>query len=147
MYIHTAGNVLIEVNPKLRVPRTFKRFSSMIGIYFYFKNNGVVQLLDKMRIRSSTGDETLLKVIKNPITDHLPIGAHIFGTSVTGVLVNPIEFVEVLSETTDKNTNTDSFVFVFGAIAHGHLDLDYVEDMVSFSQYPVRHLFFALFLA
>ena len=107
----------------------------------------VVQLLDKMRIRSSTGDETLLKVIKNPITDHLPIGAHVFGTSVTGVLVNPIEFVEVLSETTDKNTNTDSFVFVFGAIAHGHLDLDYVEDMVSFSQYPVRHLSSVSFLA
>ena len=107
--------------------------------------NVVVQLLDKMRIRSSTGDETLLKVIKNPVTDHLPIGAHIFGTSVTGVLVDPIEFVEVLSETTDKNTNTDSFVFVFGAIAHGHLDLDYVEDMVSFSQYPVFFIHFIYF--
>lgn len=97
----------------------------------------LVQLLDKMRIRSTTGDESLLKVVKNPVTDHLPIGAHVFGTSVTGTLVDPIDFVSVLSETTDKNTNTDSFVFVFGAIAHGHLDLDYVEDMVSFSQYPV----------
>ena len=90
-----------------------------------------------MKIRSTSGDESLMKVIKNPITDHLPIGAHIFGTSVTGTLVDPIDFVEVLSETTDKNTNTDSFVFVFGAIAHGHLDLDYVESTASFSQYPV----------
>ena len=90
-----------------------------------------------MKIRSTSGDESLMKVIKNPITDHLPIGAHIFGTSVTGTLVDSIDFVAVLSETTDKNTNTDSFVFVFGAIAHGHLDLDYVESTVSFSQYPV----------
>lgn len=97
-----------------------------------------------MKIRSTSGDESLMKVIKNPITDHLPIGAHIFGTSVTGTLVDPIDFVEVLSETTDKNTNTDSFVFVFGAIAHGHLDLDYVESTVSFSQYPVNILTFIL---
>lgn len=90
-----------------------------------------------MKIRSAGGDECLLKVIKNPITDHLPIGAHIFGTSVTGVLVDPISLVEELTETSDKNGGNDSFVFVFGAFAHGHLNVDYVESMLSFSQYPV----------
>ena len=90
-----------------------------------------------MKIRSAGGDECLIKVIKNPITDHLPIGARIFGTSVTGVLVDPISLVEELTETSDKNGGNDSFVFVFGAFAHGHLNVDYVESMLSFSQYPV----------
>ena len=90
-----------------------------------------------MKIRAQSGDECLLKVVKNPVTDHLPIGAHIFGTSVTGTLVDPLDFAEVLTENTDKNTNIDSYVFVFGTFAHGHLDLDYVEGLLSFSQYPV----------
>lgn len=97
-----------------------------------------MQLLDKRKIRSHNGEDWLLKVIKNPITDHLPTGAHIFGTSVTGTLVDPLDFVEVLNENTDANKNVDSFVFVFGAFAHGHLNLDYIETMLSFSQYPVR---------
>ena len=93
-----------------------------------------------MKIRAQSGDECLMKVIKNPITDHLPTGARVFGTSVTGTLVDPLDLVEVLSENTDDNTNTDSFVFVFGAFAHGHLDVDYAESMLSFSQYPVVDL-------
>ena len=99
-----------------------------------------MQLLDKMKIRSHNGEDWLMKVVKNTFTDHLPTGAHIFGTSVTGTLVDPIDFVEVLSENTDKNKNVDSSVFVFGAFAHGHLDLDYVETTLSFSQYPVGAL-------
>ena len=31
IYIHTQRNVLIEVSPHLRIPRTFKRFSGLIG--------------------------------------------------------------------------------------------------------------------
>lgn len=31
VYIHTTKNVLIEVNPHIRIPRTFKRFSGLIG--------------------------------------------------------------------------------------------------------------------
>ena len=34
IYIHTAKNVLIEVNPKCRIPRTFKRFSGLMGLSF-----------------------------------------------------------------------------------------------------------------
>ncbi|KAF9358756.1 Ribosomal RNA small subunit methyltransferase mra1, partial [Mortierella sp. NVP85] len=30
VYIHTAKNVLIEVNPHVRIPRTFKRFSGLM---------------------------------------------------------------------------------------------------------------------
>lgn len=33
VYIHTTKNVLIEVNPHVRIPRTFKRFSGLMGNY------------------------------------------------------------------------------------------------------------------
>lgn len=31
VYIHTAKNVLIEINPQTRIPRTFKRFGGLMG--------------------------------------------------------------------------------------------------------------------
>ena len=31
VYVHTERNVLIELNPKVRIPRTFKRFSPLMG--------------------------------------------------------------------------------------------------------------------
>ena len=33
VYIHTAKGVLIEVNPHVRIPRTFKRFSGLMGMF------------------------------------------------------------------------------------------------------------------
>lgn len=32
VYIHTEKNVLIEVNPQTRIPRTFDRFCGLMGI-------------------------------------------------------------------------------------------------------------------
>ncbi|KAK0443080.1 Alpha/beta knot methyltransferase [Desarmillaria tabescens] len=63
VYIHTAKGVLIEVNPHVRIPRTFKRFSGLM-----------VQLLHKLFIRGVNGPEKLLKVIKNPVrlSQYLP---------------------------------------------------------------------------
>ncbi|CAB0039616.1 unnamed protein product [Trichogramma brassicae] len=63
VYIHTEKNVLIEVNPQTRIPRTFKRFAGLM-----------VQLLHKYHVKASEGKVKLLKIIKNPITDHLPVG-------------------------------------------------------------------------
>lgn len=33
IYIHTESNVLIEIHPRTRIPRTFKRFSGLMGRY------------------------------------------------------------------------------------------------------------------
>lgn len=63
VYIQTSKNVLIEINPHVRIPRTFKRFCGLF-----------VQLLHKLSIRAVNGPEKLIKVIKNPISDHLPAG-------------------------------------------------------------------------
>lgn len=35
VYISTEKNVLIEVNPQTRIPRTFKRFAGLMGNIFY----------------------------------------------------------------------------------------------------------------
>ena len=99
IYIHTAKGVLIEVNPHVRIPRTFKRFSGLMGAFFLLVRArylvsykpSAVQLLHKLSIRGQNGPEKLLKVIKvrmvcvlpsrptrinwmpqNPVTDHLP---------------------------------------------------------------------------
>lgn len=55
LYIHTRKNVLIEVNPQVRLPRTFKRFCGLL-----------VQLLQKLSIRATNGPDKLLKVRSPP---------------------------------------------------------------------------------
>ena len=54
----------------LEVPRTFKMFSALMA-----------QTLTKLKVRSQNGSATLLSVVKNPVTDHLPVGCKIVGTS------------------------------------------------------------------
>lgn len=36
VYIHTAKNVLIEVNPQTRIPRLYSRFCGLMGTFFFF---------------------------------------------------------------------------------------------------------------
>ena len=40
MYIRTAKGVLIEVNPHVRIPRTFKRFSGLMGTKLPHQHEG-----------------------------------------------------------------------------------------------------------
>src|SRR6266542_4062414 len=69
VYIHTARGVLIEVNPHVRIPRTFKRFSGLMGTLPFFSclfripvnDFLLVQLLHKLSIRGVNGPEKLLK--------------------------------------------------------------------------------------
>ena len=75
-----AQGVLIEVSPQIRIPRTFKRFAGLM-----------VQLLHKLSIRAANGPHKLLKVIKNPVTDHLPPNARITLLSVTGRCATPTQ--------------------------------------------------------
>ncbi|KRT80988.1 hypothetical protein AMK59_5832, partial [Oryctes borbonicus] len=118
VYIHTSNNVLIEVNPQTRIPRTFKRFAGLM-----------VQLLHRFAVRANDGNMKLLKVIKNPVTNHLPVGVKKICTSFnTNNLVKCSELVP---------SNDDPIVVVIGAMAHGKLDLDYIENTVSISNYPL----------
>ena len=119
VYIQTSKNVLIEVNPKLRIPRTFRRFCGLM-----------VQLLHKLKIRATDGSETLLKVVKNPIDRHLPSTACKFTASFRGHLVKLGEFVPTLPD-------GKPVVFVVGAFAHGDVEVDYTDEDICFSEYPL----------
>ncbi|KAJ8673037.1 hypothetical protein QAD02_004298 [Eretmocerus hayati] len=117
VYIKTEKNVLIEINPQTRIPRTFKRFAGLM-----------VQLLHKFSVRASDGPVRLLKVIKNPVTDHLPVGCKKIAMSFSAnKVVHPREFVP-----TDE-----PIAIVVGAMAHGQVKADYTEATYSISNYPL----------
>lgn len=121
--VHTEKNVLIEINPKTRIPRTFKRFSGLM-----------VQLLHRLKIRSSDGKDMLLKVIKNPISRHLPAGARCYGFSQKGTLYSPNTFASTFPSAGEP------IVLVFGAQAMRGIkaeDHPYIQEMVSISEYPL----------
>ncbi|XP_029180324.1 ribosomal RNA small subunit methyltransferase NEP1-like [Acropora muricata] len=117
VYVHTERNVLIEINPHTRIPRTFDRFCGLM-----------VQLLHKLSIHAANGPEKLLKVIKNPVTDHLPTGCRKIGTSFHSDKL--VKWKEIIP-------NDDPIVVVVGAMAHGSVDVPYIEESVAISQYPL----------
>ncbi|EGG02514.1 uncharacterized protein MELLADRAFT_38559 [Melampsora larici-populina 98AG31] len=121
VYIQTAKGVLIEIHPTVRIPRTFKRFSGLM-----------VQLLHQLSIRSTTGKEKLLKVIKNPITDHLPPNSHKITLSFDAKPVKLSTYIPALPS--DQNL----VVFV-GAMAHGADDFadHIVDEKIAISQYSL----------
>lgn len=119
VYIHTWNNVLIDVDPSIRIPRTFNRFSGLM-----------VQLLHKLSIRASEGSKKLLKVIKNPITAHLPVGCQKISTSVKGELVNMNEFVASLPV-------DEPVTFMVGSHAHGECEVDWTEKRIAVSNFPL----------
>jgi rRNA small subunit pseudouridine methyltransferase Nep1 len=122
--VRTERGVLIDVDPQIRIPRTFKRFCGLMQ-----------QLLFKLSIRASNGPHKLLKVIKNPVTDHLPPGARIYLFSVTGRLVALPDFIPKLAKSLPAD---EPVVFVAGAMAHGKVEPEYaVDECLAVSEYPL----------
>jgi len=119
VYVRTTKNVLIEINPQTRIPRTFDRFCGLM-----------VQLLQKFSVRAGDAPIKLLKVIKNPVTDYLPPGCKktLFSYK-TDKLVRPREIAEMAGES--------PHCVVIGAMAHGSVDVDFCEETVSISNYPL----------
>lgn len=121
IFLHTQKNVLIEVNPHTRIPRTFKRFAGLM-----------VQLLHKLSIRSMSSSEKLLKVIKNPITDHLPSGCRKIVLSGDAPVVRLSSFAASLSK-------DDPVCIIIGAFAHGADNFadTYCDEKLGISEYPL----------
>ncbi|KAK4985455.1 18S rRNA pseudouridine methyltransferase [Elasticomyces elasticus] len=121
IYIHTAKGVLIEVSPTVRIPRTFKRFAGLM-----------VQLLHRLSIRSTTSQEKLLKVIKNPITDHLPPNCRKVTLSFDAEVVRVRDYIQGLRP-------KESVCVFVGAMAKGNDDFadQYKDDAISISNYSL----------
>ena len=127
VYIQTEKNVLIEVNPTIRIPRTFKRFAGLM-----------VQLLHKLKIRASDSNEYLLRVIKGPVTDHLPAGSLKLGTSVQGTLVSMVELAQKLGGGRERGEGlVHPIVLCVGSHANGPAEVDWTERTIAVSQYPL----------
>jgi rRNA small subunit pseudouridine methyltransferase Nep1 len=119
VYIRTANNVLIEINPSTRIPRTFKRFAGLM-----------VQLLHKYSITAAESTVKLLKVIKNPVTDHLPPGCR-------KVLMSFSADKKPVKPSTLVPEGEEPICIVVGAIAKGAIVTDYTEENISISNYPL----------
>jgi len=121
VYVHTAKGVLIEINPHVRIPRTFKRFSGLM-----------VQLLHRLSIRGVNGSEKLLKVIKNPVTDHFPANTHKITLSGDAQTIKLSKYLPTLPE-------THSIAVFVGAMARGKDDFAdaFVDEKISISDYSL----------
>jgi len=124
IYLHTAQNVLIEVHPSLRVPRTFKRFAGL-----------ACELLQKNKIRAAQANEVLMKVVTNPVEKYLPPGSRRFGMSVKGRKVRLRDFAAQINS--EEEGKKKPIVFVIGAVAHDDpvteagFGADYIEEAIS----------------
>ena len=120
VYVRTNKNQLISINPKIRLPRTFKRFCGLF-----------CQLLQKLSIRATNGPDKLMKLIKGPVTKHLPLDCKRIGFSWAATKRVPMhEYVRGLED--DK-----TIVFVLGAFAKGHIDAPWIDEELSISEYPL----------
>lgn len=92
----------------------------------------MVQLLHRLSIRSTNSQEKLLKVIKNPITDHLPPSCRKVTLSHDADVVRVKDYIE------DLGSKQSVCVFV-GAMAKGNDDFAdmYKDDAISISNYSL----------
>lgn len=112
---------MIQVSPTVRIPRTFKRFAGLM-----------VQLLHRLSIRSTTSQEKLLKVVKNPITDHLPPNCRKVTLSFDADLVRVGDWV--------RDVPSDQSICVFvGAMAKGNDSFadEFKDESISISNYSL----------
>ena len=119
VYLRTQKNVLIEINPHTRIPRTFVRFAGLM-----------VQLLHKLSIKAVGSNEKLLNIIRNPIQDHLPVKCQRIAMSGDGPTVKLAEYVKTLPQ-------GEPVVFFIGAMAHGEDSFDAAEQRISISEFPL----------
>ncbi|KAG6769108.1 hypothetical protein POTOM_024724 [Populus tomentosa] len=138
VYVKTDKGVLFEVKPHVRIPRTYKRFAAHLvfvceSLYLFFTAlfYVAVQLLQKLSITAVGNREKLLRVIKNPVTQYLPLNSRKIGFSHSSEkLVQMEKYVAGAGDDTD-------LVFVVGAMSHGKIECDYVDDFISVSEYPL----------
>eukprot|EP00934_Nitzschia_sp_Nitz4_P006754 Nitzschia sp. Nitz4//scaffold81_size91200//28728//29531//NITZ4_004982-RA/size91200-processed-gene-0.102-mRNA-1//1//CDS//3329558698//6744//frame0 len=129
VYILTTKNVLIDVNSSIRIPRTYKRFAGLM-----------VQLLHKMKIKAGNDSTTLLKVIKNPFSQHLPPGTRCYGFEPDGVLYSPISLAKAIVNDDPHAKNVPPTCLIVGAMSNENVTIDdhpYIEKMFSISNYPL----------
>ncbi|EPR79346.1 EMG1/NEP1 methyltransferase [Spraguea lophii 42_110] len=98
IFINTTNNILIDVNPNIRIPRTYSRFQGL------FK-----QLFKNLKIKSNDG-EILMKIIKGPVESYLPPNIRKVGLSQDG---------EKISKEKISHNIENGYCFYVNAISKG----------------------------
>ncbi|KAG8379061.1 hypothetical protein BUALT_Bualt07G0049100 [Buddleja alternifolia] len=122
IYVKTIQGYLIKIEPTLAIPPTLKLFCAMIS-----------QLFQNLSIKGSGRHKNrkLLQMIKNPVTMHLPPGSYKIGLSSSSFkAVNLGEYFGAIG-------NDRTLVFVIGAMAHGKIENEYVDDFIAVSGLPL----------
>lgn len=108
-----------------------------------------VQLLHKLKIKAANvnSNTTLMKVIKNPVTDHLPTGAKIVLCSqYAKETVQMNEFVQRImgqQQEQESGSTSEQVVFIVGGFAHTETPLEErakeygIDHSISVSSYPL----------
>lgn len=139
VFLRTKKGVCIAVDPRLRVPRSWRIFEKTL-----------VSLLYKMKVRASTGYLSLLRIVKNPITDHIPTNTVLYRVEKDGDLVDPFAFAKTCGsvaspsasssatggayEALHKKAATEKFMpfaFVIGGMSKGDVDAPYAAPGLS----------------
>ena len=126
VYIHTNKNILIEINPKTRIPRTFKRFSGLF-----------TQLLLKNEIKTDT-NEILLKVINSNIEDVVGKNVPKILLSSKGRLIDIDTYCDNLNSNSEKE-KYKNMCFIIGTNPKGDIDpmIKYNDDCISLSSFDL----------
>jgi rRNA small subunit pseudouridine methyltransferase Nep1 len=150
VYIRTKRNVLIAVHSQTRIPRTIRRFSGLM-----------VELLERLKVRSTNGTKPLLQVIRNPITSHLPVGQRRIVCTYNcdnivdvrrhakDTVENCIAEAQAAAASRPQTEDQDDearaadrqepiqVMYIVGAMAHGKVDVDYGDESICISEYPL----------
>ena len=108
-------------------------FSGARKVFFVTKRTSyLVQLLHKLFIRGVNGPEKLLKVIKNPVTDHFPVNTYKVTLSGDAKTVRLSQYLPSLP-------STHSVAVFVGAMARGKDDFAdaVVDEKISISDYSL----------
>ena len=130
VYIHTNKNVLIEINPKTRIPRTFKRFSGLFSQLF-LKNEIGTEDADNGR------KEIFLKILNTKIENLIEDVPKIL-LSEKGRLVDIDIYCKNLEENLETKKNKD-ICFIIGTNPKGDIDpmIKYNDDCISLSSFDL----------
>ncbi|KNA13280.1 hypothetical protein SOVF_118180 [Spinacia oleracea] len=118
VYIRTEDGVLIKVEPYAKIPSDLESFCSMMA-----------ELLQTLSIKAKGNRKKLLRVVANPVTKYLPPSSPKIGLSFSSE-----KAVELREHVSGINRDED-VVFVVGVMAHGKIECDYIEDLVSVSPF------------
>ena len=90
-----------------------------------------MQLLQKLSIRASDGPKKLMRVIKQPVSTHLPPSARRVGLSHSSASIHRLPaYIAALPPDVPV-------VFVVGAMSHGRVSVSYTDEFISVSEYPL----------